>query len=132
MTERERLIELIHKSEILCDTCGENSNSYCAEYLADYLIANGVIVPPCKVGDVVYRIVRMYGDKTPIIVEGDIFEITSTNENGKIKNRFYFWEKDANKIINRDSLWCDFADFGKTVFLTKEEAEKALKEREGK
>lgn len=51
MTDRDRLIELLLKSEILCNTCGESTNTYCAEALADYLLANGVIVPPCKVGD---------------------------------------------------------------------------------
>ena len=54
MTEmRDRLIELILKSEILCNTCGENTNTYCAEFLADHLIANGAILPPSKVGDTV-------------------------------------------------------------------------------
>ena len=44
---RDRLIELIIKSDILCHTCGENSYSYCAETIADYLLENGVIVTPC-------------------------------------------------------------------------------------
>ena len=42
MNDRDKLSELILKSEILCNTCGENSASYCAEALADYLLANGV------------------------------------------------------------------------------------------
>ena len=29
MTDRDRLIELLRKSEILCDDCGEYGNSYC-------------------------------------------------------------------------------------------------------
>ena len=41
---RDKLIELILKSEILCNTCGESSNTYCAEALADHLLANGVVV----------------------------------------------------------------------------------------
>ncbi len=48
---RDRLIKLINQSDILCDTCGESTSSYCAEAIADYLIKSGVIVPPCKVGD---------------------------------------------------------------------------------
>ena len=44
MTDREKLIEIIMTSEILCHDCGENSASYCAEALADHLLANGVTV----------------------------------------------------------------------------------------
>lgn len=47
MTERDRLIELLNTYMSGCD------GDY-AEELADYLIANGVIVPPCKVGDTAY------------------------------------------------------------------------------
>lgn len=39
---REKLIELIRESEILCDDCGEYGSSYCTEAIADHLIANGV------------------------------------------------------------------------------------------
>ena len=44
MTDREKLIELIYHSGILCKTCGEDTDSYCAETIADHLIANGVTV----------------------------------------------------------------------------------------
>ena len=42
MTDREKLIELISGSGILCEICGENSFQYCAEALVDHLLANGV------------------------------------------------------------------------------------------
>ena len=52
MSDREKLIEIIMTSEILCDDCGENTASYCAEALADHLIANGVtFAPDISVGD---------------------------------------------------------------------------------
>jgi hypothetical protein len=63
---REKLIELLMNSDILCDTCGESSSSYCAEAIADHLIANGVTVQrwipvterlPGKMGQYVYRYV---------------------------------------------------------------------------
>ena len=41
-TIREKLIELISGSGILCEICGENTLSYCAEALADHLLTNGV------------------------------------------------------------------------------------------
>ena len=51
---RERLVELI-KARI-------DNKTWCVSELADYLIANGVIVPPCKVGDVIYETdgIRIY------------------------------------------------------------------------
>ena len=124
MTERERLIELLSNIDYACDN-GSNLQDR-IEFIADYLLSNGVIVPPCKVGQTVFRIVKLYGDRKPIIVEGEVFEIALTHENGEIKKRFYFLEKGGNKIINRYSLWLDFDEIGKTAFFTKEEAEKKL------
>ena len=53
MTERERLVELIKNGfftkpvyEALCT----NKRKAC-DFLADYLLSNGVIVPPVKVGE---------------------------------------------------------------------------------
>jgi hypothetical protein len=119
---RERLRKLIYKSDILCDTCGESTSSYCAEALANYLLANGVIVPPCKRGDtVVYPHHQYYEDG-----EFKPYELTVE----KITVRQYFDSNFAfecdNGFVFRDT------DIGKTVFLTREEAEKALAEREGK
>ena len=47
MTERERLIELLKNVP-------RNTRAFYDQF-ADYLLANGVVVPPCKVGDTVYR-----------------------------------------------------------------------------
>jgi hypothetical protein len=116
MVDRDRLIELILKSEILCDTCGENSNTYCAEALADYLLANGVIVPPCKVGDKIYMLVTR---KTTS------FEYP----NGKMKrveNQHTFIKE---TYLTKLNFFKVIDSFSKTVFLTKEEAEQALAER---
>lgn len=116
MNERERLIELITTSDILCDTCGENSPSYCAEALADYLLANGVIVPPCKVGDMAYFVIEdgVIGKK--YISPERIVDICT-------KGFYTSGHKDSDE--NGD-LWL-WSEIGKTVFLT-EEAEQALKE----
>lgn len=64
-----------------------------------------VAAPPCKVGDTVWRIKRAfaeYPDKSKPYIEPDAF------------------------------LLQDVFNIGKTVFLTREEAEKALQEMEGK
>ncbi|MGM9936619.1 MAG: hypothetical protein ACI38A_04690 [Candidatus Ornithomonoglobus sp.] len=108
---RERLIELILKSDILCDTCGENSSLFCIEALADYLLANGVIVPPCKLGDGIYITVK---DTIPYV----------TNE---LVERFFITNKVQYVKCYSGAIYL-FRDFGKTIFLTREEAERALKE----
>ena len=46
MNDRDRLIKLIEQSGIICDNCPEYDCSLWGEELADYLISNGVIVPP--------------------------------------------------------------------------------------
>ena len=48
MSEKERLIELLDQN------CGYVEEQK-AEMLADYLLENGVIVSPVKVGDTVYQ-----------------------------------------------------------------------------
>ena len=119
MTEREKLIELIINS---VSGCARNW----AETIADYLLANGIIVPPCKVGDTVYRVTKLCNGKS-FVSEGIVFEISSTYEAGTSKTRFFFWANGDEYTSRHYSLWCELTDFGKTVFLTREEAEKALK-----
>ena len=94
MTPKERLIELI------MDSVGGCARNW-AEVIADHLLKNGIIVPPCKVGDVVYQTdgVRIY--------EGQIKEI----------------------IYDTGLIVFDERAIGNTVFLTREGAEKALAER---
>jgi hypothetical protein len=41
---REKLIEVLTKSKILCEDCGPHGSSYCIEAIADHLIANGVTI----------------------------------------------------------------------------------------
>lgn len=106
---RERLIELLLNSEVFNDADGKAD----AKCLADYLLANGVIVPPCKVGDMVYRIADV--DKT--IKEERVGEI-----------HLEFTIDDGTGWHN--VWWLKEYNIGVTTFLTKEEAEQALKERE--
>ena len=118
MTDRERLICLLSEYDFdstFCNIC-ERSFDDCAvcgsERLADYLLANGVIVPPCKLGDTVWFI------RNNEIIETCVEKIILKHGGLYIKlccNSMY--ETTCNSI-------------GKTVFLTREEAEKALKERE--
>ena len=104
---RERLIELLMDSEAFNDADGKAD----AKHIADHLLANGVIVPPCKVGDKVYHI----KGKAIFVMPVKWFE---TNNYGWCACCVY--PPMATFVFK-------FSDFGKTVFLTREEAEQALK-----
>lgn len=106
---RERLIELLNKKyDHFCDQCGVNKDSHYTDNLADYLLENGVVLLPCKVGDVVYRIY------TRAWIGEDVVREVVVSENGV----FYIDDKGRMTSCNK---------FGKTVFLTREDAERALK-----
>lgn len=83
-----------------------------------------VVVLPCKVGGTVYAIVQVFGDDgvRPRIIEKKI-----TGIGGNALNKVWMVNK-GNKYEDRFSP----SEFGRTVFLTREEAEKALAEMEGK
>ena len=57
MTDREKLIELLGWKYNCVD------RNRCLNEQADHLLANGVIVPPCKVGNKVYYINTFYQKK---------------------------------------------------------------------
>ena len=111
---RDRLIELCGYAiesckSSLCADCEHNNIDYpncMGVHFADYLLENGVIVPPCKVGDTVYETdgVRIY--------ESTIDEVT------------YYTN---NVIYYTSGVAFDETAIGHSVFLTREEAERALK-----
>lgn len=113
MTEREKLIELIQNAVSGCAR-------HWAEVIADHLLSNGVIVPPCKVRDKVYVIRQNKVKQCDVVFIG-----LSADERC---SHFNFVEYYADGTFYK-SYSMVFDVIGKTVFLTKEEAEKALKER---
>ncbi len=102
---RDRLIELLkspHKAEQLRQkgvTIGKYEGDCVEAMVADFLLANGVIVPPCKVGDIIYALTYNRKDYMPL------------------------------KVTSLESLvrWMDEDQFGHSLFTTREEAEQALK-----
>jgi hypothetical protein len=121
MTDRERLIELIQNAVNGCAR-------HWAEVIADHLLANGVIAPPCKVGDTVYSFCDVFGAILPYVVQN-----FGVGFMGKDRQNYWFWEATSHATETDellDEIDFDLDDIGKTVFLTKEEAEQALKERE--
>ena len=135
MTERERLIELIEAGtriaydrslEDVKRIVKENHHFNSAtdrtvsvsEMVADYLLENGVIVMPVKIGEVVYEI---YDDE---IIEARINRIDIYEDVVDIYTQTEIFD-DFD-----DDDWFSLTDIGKTLFITREEAEKALKESE--
>lgn len=109
---RERLIELIEEVVTI------NGSVY-SEDIADYLIANGVIVPPCRVGDTVYAVSNYYGGEWQIYeCRVDNFTVYKTNTFMSIGNREGY------------IFGANICEIGKSIFFTRELAEKALKERD--
>lgn len=119
---RDRLIELIAEGrelceQIQCEECTRSCkglNDCIAKVQADHLLKNGVIAPPCKVGDTVYAIACWHGRY--VIRDVEVCNYTIIENDWKIVDLYGdYWS--AN-------------NFGKTVFFTREEAERASKEKE--
>jgi hypothetical protein len=58
---KDRLIGLIREAKK--NTKGANCDLEREMLFADYLLANGIIVPPCNVGDTVYYVHETYWDE---------------------------------------------------------------------
>lgn len=108
----------------LVDILGELDCDHSPGYIADHLIANGVIVPPCKVGDTVYYISEKYTECTAYREQYNEYSCSGCDVYCDSVKERYIVEVEINNIHWIFNMW---KEFGKTVFLTKEEAEKALK-----
>ena len=119
MTERKRLIELLKNdncpSTFICDANCKyiNSENCLAERMADYLLENNVFITPVTEGDSVYII--MFNRVIP-------FDVISIS----LFRKILIYK--AQHGIHLTWVF-KMEDFGKTVFLNREEAEKALAER---
>ena len=100
---RDRLIELLN----YCFAKGMTTNC-----IADYLLENGVIVPPCKVGDTVW-----WKRSSKVVLEMVCVGITKTS-----KSLLISIARNTNPFTIQY-----YAKWNVDIFPTKEEAEKALK-----
>ena len=133
---RDRLIELLwcigREYDEYCDDSHEVGLSPMEsfeEMAADHLLANGVIVPPCKVGQTVYVPWRYAFQRGIATVEVQEIKFYDTNPSHCM---FFIDMESDNECFNQSfGGWKTEQSIGKTVFLTREEAEKALAEREG-
>ena len=114
MTDRERLTALLMAGA--GDCLGKDGALNCSR-LADYLLEHGVIVTPCKILSKCYVLPT---------IDNNLPDITEMKCLGFILSSDSF---NANLATEKNKLYqpC-FGTFGKTVFLTREEAERALKE----
>lgn len=93
--------------------------------LADCLLANGVICPPCKVGQTVYRVVVMSTGVTRVFKK----TLCPPYRCGVIVDYKPTAKRVIRSVVVTKNNFFDVVDsFGKTVFPTKEEAEAKLKE----
>ena len=113
---RDRLIELLNNIQY-CGTAVD-STKLCVTNsdIADYLLADGWIRLPYKVGDTVYIITENYGGIS--IYKGIVDQVTFYHNKGP-----RFWVYGHPSSFTND-------DFGKTVFPTREEAERALRKED--
>jgi hypothetical protein len=120
---RDRLIELIQSAQ----NKYLNLLEFESKILADHLLTNGVIVPPCKVGDTVWIIEpRFYNYEYHTGIQRGVCQKIELSER---------WGGVALVALDEGEphtlYYYNLQNIGKTVFLTKEAAEQALKGGDG-
>ena len=132
MTERERLIELLMQGDIAASKQGVFNCCMCrreAETIADYLLESGVIVPPVSLGEKIYEIISLK-DREPYFITATVCAVHiadgSRNSCQRKRESYIIAECPGTKYVHKYPI----SKFGKTVFLTQEEAKQALKESE--
>ncbi len=133
MTDRDRLIELVEKAK---EEYANDITDYTeTDYIVESLLNNGVIVPPCKVGQKVFLDSDTWGYDflyfesefihSKYFLVGEIVSIIKTKKQLlmkiRVSNSIHTRYKHKRYTVNA---------LGVTVFLTKEEAEAKLKECE--
>ena len=114
---KNRLMEYLRKAPLCGFTVDDYYSVSTIEKIADHLLANGVIVPPVKIGQTVYVINTLFVSEYRVEAlwwDGLMFNFKGENDDYADEcSVFYFFDE----------------RIGKTVFLTREEAEAALAER---
>ena len=115
----------VYKNPFECDRCGDTiwrlpdyGNGSPTEKLADYEDAEeqGLLLRlPCKVGTEVYNITWWDDVQEKVVVNG----------------KTYYRTVHKPKVTKSTFRYFDIDEFGKTIFLTREEAEAKLSEMEG-
>ena len=119
--QRERLVELLKQAEANPYNREITNFEDIMEMIADYLMSNNVVVLPCKVdgSQKVYYPVA----KTSVIYEARVWALGVDEDGDMVINPIEY---------NAKAFSMSGVEFGKTVFLSREEAENVLKERKEK
>ena len=122
---RNRLIKLLKQAdEYARGVCIDNDEAQ--EVSADHLLAKGVIVPPFKVGDVVYKVVADKRVKHPY--ECKVVGLwCSADERYNSAHLARYVDGVCHTTFS-----VPWMEFGKTIFLSKEEAEEEMERRKNK
>jgi hypothetical protein len=127
MTDKEKITEIL---KAYTKKHNISASVVILEEYAEELVKQGVIVPPCKVGDTVYVIMETSCEDVDLantVCEfyKKLHEDMCTLPRGKCPYKYIIRACEVNK-----SNILHFSEkFGKTVFLTKEEAEAELEKR---
>lgn len=126
---RDRLIELLKQIDFkygeVCVTCAEDGYKCppsLEEFFADYLLENGVVVPPVKLGQSLFVLEDIGIQTLPEIVPLTVYNLAFTVFEEGIKSHIVC----ITNLRKVRHIKCE--DLGKTAFLTREQAEKALAE----
>jgi hypothetical protein len=112
MNQKERLVEVIESARYW--------GSGTSAEIADKILADGWMRPPCKVGDYVYDISEFFdGTTCPEIYEYRVDRIEITEEKGQ-------------QVLYIADLKYPSDEWGKSLHFSREDAEKALRGDEGK
>ncbi len=117
---KKRLTELLRGfRNPICEGLDFYLSDENCEKIAEYLIAEGVIVPPCKAGDKAYHLTSI--DTLDELNVVDIFEgkVSSVSLEDKL------WI--CCRYDNGLNYWYTEREIGRSLFFDKEEAEEALK-----
>ena len=112
MTERERLIELLMQGAFNC-----SRSKWRAVFIADFLLENGVRVPPVKIGTTIYEL------RHKSIINGR--RMDSRIDTQRLL-KMAVSRGDDIYISGKPYTKSDYTRLGSTVFLTVEEAAEQL------
>lgn len=135
MTDRGRLAELIRDKTcgnnacmpfLDCEKCGNFPLSdKDVDRLADCILADGWMRPPVKVGSDIYTI------QNGEVKKHFVMEV-SKHVNGNSYIKYVPYDKNGIAELNWVQSRCTDKDIGRLIYLSREEALKALRKDEGK
>ncbi len=113
--QRDRLVEVLKNMP---------PESFTAENIADYLLENGVIMPPCKLGDTIYEVAAPMG--SPFLIKGTVCAIHVSDHS---LNSCQHKREDYIVTKNRNTAYVKrykIDKFGHTLFTNYDEAKSTL------